>query len=206
MIMFDNIRIQIITVGLLAISISSIMGCSILSNPIDQTPITTDPTPNETGHLNTSSITVGANHYPIDIYNDDKRFGIDNVQISSLQKGPVIINFWAAMCPPCRAEMPELQNFHNEYHHQVTIIGIDVGKQTGLGTKEEAIKLMQTLDLHYPVGSLVDPKAFKVFNVLTMPTTIFVDSNGDIFRRWTGAINYETLSVITNLMLSYEDT
>ena len=203
--MFDNIRIQIITVGLLAISIASIMGCSILSNPVDQTPIAADPATNETEHLNTPSITVGASHYSIDIYNGDKSFDVDNVQIGSLQKGPVIINFWAAMCPPCRAEMPELQNFHNEYHHQVTIIGIDVGKQTGLGTKAEAIKLMQTLNVNYPVGSLVDPKAFKVFNVLTMPTTIFVDSNGDIFRRWTGAINYETLSVITNLMLSYED-
>ena len=203
--MFDNIRIQIITVGFLAISIASIMGCSILSNPVDQTPIAADPATNETEHLNTPSITVGASHYSIDIYNGDKRFDVDNVQIGSLQKGPVIINFWAAMCPPCRAEVPELQNFHNEYHHQVTIIGIDVGKQTGLGTKAEAIKLMQTLNVNYPVGSLVDPKAFKVFNVLTMPTTIFVDSNGDIFRRWTGAINYETLSVITNLMLSYED-
>jgi len=203
--MFDNIRIQIIIVGILAISIASIMGCSILSNPVDQTPIAANPATNETEHLNTSSITVGASHYSIDIYNGDKRFDVDNVQIGSLQKAPVIINFWAAMCPPCRAEMPELQNFHNEYHHQVTIIGIDVGKQTGLGTKAEAIKLMQTLNVNYPVGSLVDPKAFKVFNVLTMPTTIFVDSNGDIFRRWTGAINYETLSVITNLMLSYED-
>jgi len=182
------------------------MGCSILSNPVDQTTVATDQAANETEHLNTPSITVEASHYLIDIYNGNKRFDLDNVQIASSQKGPMIVNFWAAMCPPCRAEMPELQNFHNEYQHQVTIIGIDVGKQTGLGTKEEAIKLMETLDVHYPVGSLVDPRAFKVFNVLTMPTTIFVNSNGDIFRRWTGAINYETLSVITNLMLSYEDT
>ena len=206
MIIFDNIRIQIIIGSLLAISVALMMGCSILSNPVDQTTVATDQAANETEHLNTPSITVEASHYLIDIYNGNKRFDLDNVQIASSQKGPMIVNFWAAMCPPCRAEMPELQNFHNEYHHQITIIGIDVGNQTGLGTKEEAIKLMQTLDLHYPVGSLVDPKAFKLFNVLTMPTTIFVDSNGDIFRRWTGAINYETLSVITNLMLSYEDT
>ena len=206
MIIFDNIRIQIIIGSLLAISVALMMGCSILSNPVDQTTVATDQAANETEHLNTPSITVEASHYLIDIYNGNKRFDLDNVQIASSQKGPMIVNFWAAMCPPCRAEMPELQNFHNEYHHQITIIGIDVGNQTGLGTKEEAIKLMETLDVHYPVGSLVDPRAFKVFNVLTMPTTIFVNSNGDIFRRWTGAINYETLSVITNLMLSYEDT
>ena len=110
------------------------------------------------------------------------------------------------MCPPCRAEMPELQNFYNLYQGKVTIVGIDVGKQTGLGTTEEAIKLMETLNIDYPTGSLNDPDSLKTFNVSTMPTTIFMDSNGDVFRRWTGAITFETLSVITNLMLSYQDT
>ena len=130
----------------------------------------------------------------------------NEVNLNNYHGKLIIINFWAAMCPPCRAEMPELQNFYNLYQGKVTIVGIDVGKQTGLGTTEEAIKLMETLNIDYPTGSLNDPDSLKTFNVSTMPTTIFMDSNGDIFRRWTGAITFETLSVITNLMLSYQDT
>ena len=38
----------------------------------------------------------------------------------------VIVNFWATWCPPCIAEMPDLQEFHDEHKQKATVIGINV--------------------------------------------------------------------------------
>ena len=61
--------------------------------------------------------------------------------------------------------MPELQSFYDLHKGKVTIIGIDIGEQTGLGTTEEAIQLMETLNIEYPPGSFNDSEALKSFNV-----------------------------------------
>ena len=201
----DN-RINLILTHVWAILVVLIIGCSSPVNPNEEKTDLPDLSAGGSGSAQTSTTQQSADSYSINLYNNNRRFDNDILEISSLKGRPIIINFWAAMCPPCRAEMPELQNFYNLYQGKVTIVGIDVGKQTGLGTTEEAIKLMETLNIDYPTGSLNDPDSLKTFNVSTMPTTIFMDSNGDIFRRWTGAITFETLSVITNLMLSYQDT
>ena len=201
----DN-RINLILTHVWAILVVLIIGCSSPVNPNEEKTDLPDLSAGGSGSAQTSTTAQSADSYSINLYNNNRRFDNDILEISSLKGRPIIINFWAAMCPPCRAEMPELQNFYNLYQGKVTIVGIDVGKQTGLGTTEEAIKLMETLNIDYPTGSLNDPDSLKTFNVSTMPTTIFMDSNGDIFRRWTGAITFETLSVITNLMLSYQDT
>ena len=201
----DN-RINLILTHVWAILVVLIIGCSSPVNPNEEKTDLPDLSAGGSGSAQTSTTAQSADGYSINLYNNNRRFDNDILEISSLKGRPIIINFWAAMCPPCRAEMPELQNFYNLYQGKVTIVGIDVGKQTGLGTTEEAIKLMETLNIDYPTGSLNDPDSLKTFNVSTMPTTIFMDSNGDIFRRWTGAITFETLSVITNLMLSYQDT
>lgn len=201
----DN-RINLILTHVWAILVVLIIGCSSPVNPNEEKTDLPDLSADGSGSAQTSTTAQSADSYSINLYNNNRRFDNDILEISSLKGRPIIINFWAAMCPPCRAEMPELQNFYNLYQGKVTIVGIDVGKQTGLGTTEEAIKLMETLNIDYPTGSLNDPDSLKTFNVSTMPTTIFMDSNGDVFRRWTGAITFETLSVITNLMLSYQDT
>ena len=201
----DN-RINLILTHVWAILVVLIIGCSSPVNPNEEKTDLSDLSADGSGSAQTSTTAQSADSYSINLYNNNRRFDNDILEISSLKGRPIIINFWAAMCPPCRAEMPELQNFYNLYQGKVTIVGIDVGKQTGLGTTEEAIKLMETLNIDYLTGSLNDPDSLKTFNVSTMPTTIFMDSNGDVFRRWTGAITFETLSVITNLMLSYQDT
>ncbi|MCH8177516.1 MAG: TlpA family protein disulfide reductase, partial [Proteobacteria bacterium] len=60
-----------------------------------------------------------------------------------LQQGlPVVLNFWAGLCPPCRQEMPDFQEISEERAGEVLILGIDVGRFTNLGSQQDALDLL----------------------------------------------------------------
>ena len=144
------------------------------------------------------------NDFTFTLYQGQEHLGAESLNFSDLQGKPVILNFWAGLCPPCRAEMPEFQEFYDEYQDRVVLLGIDVGQFTALGNREDAQALLQGLGVTYPTGFTEDPAIMRNFKVLGMPTTVFVDSDGKIFRSWTGALNLERLSEITDDMLSQE--
>ena len=140
----------------------------------------------------------------VDLYQGGEQLGADSVSISDLEGTPLIINFWAGLCPPCRAEMPDFQEFHDANAGRVTLLGIDVGEFNGLGDRETAKALLTELDITYPAGSTDDDKVIPGYKVLTMPTTVFIDSGGQVFRTWNGVLDRETLAEVTDEMLQGE--
>ena len=115
---------------------------------------------------------------------------------------PIVLNFWAGLCPPCRAEMPDLQAFHEEYKDRALMLGIDIGQFTSLGSQQDAKNLLQELGVTYPAGFTNDSNIIRDYKILGMPTTIFIDANGAIFDSWTGALNGEILEQKTLEMLN----
>ena len=115
---------------------------------------------------------------------------------------PIVLNFWAGLCPPCRAEMPDLQEFHEKFQDRALVLGIDLGQFTGLGTPEEGQELLDELGVSYPAGYTNDTSVVKNYEVLGMPTTVFIDAQGEIFNKWTGALNGEVLEEKTLEMLN----
>ena len=140
----------------------------------------------------------------VDLYQGGEQLGADSVSISDLEGTPLIINFWAGLCPPCRAEMPDFQEFHDANAGRVILLGIDVGEFNGLGDRETAKALLTELDITYPAGSTDDDKVIPGYKVLTMPTTVFIDSGGQVFRTWNGVLDRETLAEVTDEMLQGE--
>ena len=63
-----------------------------------------------------------------------------------------MLNFWAGLCPPCRAEMPQFQVFYEEFKDQIQLVGIDIGVFTGLGYRNAAAALLRELGVTYPAG------------------------------------------------------
>ena len=86
------------------------------------------------------------------LYQGSDALGEGNLTISSLQGKPLLLNFWAGLCPPCRAEMPDLQEFYEKNKDRVNLLGIDVGQFTGLGDQASAKGLLEELDVTYPAG------------------------------------------------------
>jgi thiol-disulfide isomerase/thioredoxin len=115
---------------------------------------------------------------------------------------PIVLNFWAGLCPPCRAEMPDLQLFNDKFEDRALLLGIDLGQFLGLGNTEEAKELLAELEVTYPAGFTDDGDVVKDYRVLGMPTTIFIDANGEIFNKWTGVLNDTILEEKTLEMLA----
>lgn len=138
------------------------------------------------------------------LYQGEDELGGEKLDFSELQGKPVVLNFWAGLCPPCRAEMPDLQRFYEESQEDVTLVGVDVGRFNGLGNQRDAQNLLRELRITYPAGFTRDGSVIRKYEVLSMPTTVFVDSKGVIFQTWSGLITRDILTEVTAAMLRAE--
>jgi thiol-disulfide isomerase/thioredoxin len=102
---------------------------------------------------------AGESQVPADfgvvVYQGQEELGGSEVQFSQLlaEGKPVVLNMWAGLCPPCRLEMPDFQEVHNEFGDSMVLLGLDVGPFTSLGTREDAEALVEELGVTYPIGT-----------------------------------------------------
>ena len=102
--------------------------------------------------------------------------------------------------------MPDLQEFYEENKDRVNMLGIEVGQFTGLGNQDSAKALLEELNVTYPAGFTSDGSVMRDYKILGMPTTVFIDTKGEIFRHWDGVLNNEILNKITDETLAEEPT
>ena len=143
-----------------------------------------------------------ATDFPMTMYTGYAAVGGDEISFADLRGKPIALNFWAGLCPPCRAEMPDMQDFYDENHQDILLVGIDVGPYIGLGDSNDAKALLESLGIQYPTGSTTQGSIMQDYGVLTMPTTIFITPQGEIFRKWSGPLNKEKLVELTREMLT----
>ena len=142
-----------------------------------------------------------APNFSFTLYQGEDELGPDELDLEQLYGKPIVLNFWAGLCPPCRAEMPDFQAFYEAFKGRVTLVGIDVGQFTGLGNQQDAKDLLQQLGVTYPAGFTNDAGVIRKYKVLGMPTTVFINADGTMFKKWSGALNLEVLEKQSNAML-----
>ncbi len=143
-----------------------------------------------------------ASGFEFSVYQGEEVLGGTNVNFQDLLGSkPVVLNFWAGNCPPCRGEMPALQRVYDRHGDEVVFLGLDVGVFTGLGTRSSALALLNELDITYPAGAPPGRTAVSNYTVVSMPTTVFFGADGDIFQRWDGAIQEGQMNDIVEAML-----
>ena len=131
--------------------------------------------------------------FSFSLFQGGSELGGKHLNIHQLDGKPVILNFWAGLCPPCRAEMPDLQAFYDDFKQDMTLVGVDIGQFMGLGSQKDAENLLRELNITYPAGFTEDRGVVRDYKVLGMPTTVFINPDGTIFARWTGALNRSLL-------------
>ena len=140
--------------------------------------------------------------FNISLYQGSDALGAETVAVSDLRGQPVVLNFWAGLCPPCRAEMPEFQDFADAYDGRATLVGVDLGQFFALGSEADAVALLGELGVTYPAGATDDGNVVRELGVLGLPATFFVAADGSLHRKWQGVLNGEKLAEITDEMLA----
>ena len=93
---------------------------------------------------------------------------------------PVVLNFWAGLCPPCRQEMPGFQKVYDELGDRFILIGVDIGPFVGLGSHADAEQFLADFEITYPTASANSSSPIQDYKVLGMPTTVFITADGQI--------------------------
>jgi len=120
-----------------------------------------------------------------------------SVSLADYRGRPVVLNFWASWCPPCRAEMPEFQDASAKYKGHATVLGIDQGEPHSIVSD-----FGNSLGISYPL--LVDEESIvnREYGVTALPTTVFIDSDGIVREVVTGIVSQAVLEDRIERLLS----
>jgi thiol-disulfide isomerase/thioredoxin len=110
----------------------------------------------------------------------------DPVSLSDYLGKPVIINFWATWCGPCRLEMPVFQEYKDLYGTDLGILTINSGESEG-----DIEQFMTELDLDLTVLLDKDLQVEQLYRVQGLPSTYFLDEEGVIRFKHLGIISEE---------------
>ena len=115
----------------------------------------------------------------------------NEVRLSDYLGKPVVVNFWASWCGPCRMEMPEFQEKHLELGGEVQFLMINM--TGGRETVETARDFIAGQGYTFPVLYDTEGDVAVTYGAYALPTTYFIDAEGYAIAQARGAINSETL-------------
>lgn len=101
---------------------------------------------------------------------------------------PLVINFWASWCPACVAELPEFVAVNERYADRVTFLGM-----ANSDRREAAVALADDVGLNYTLADDPRGELFTELELISMPSTVFVDANGRVQQVFGGTLNEELL-------------
>ncbi len=115
----------------------------------------------------------------------------NTVTLSSFFGKPIVLNFWASWCPPCKAEMPDFEAAYKELGDEVHFIMVNsTGGRETLGT---AKKFLAGTDYTFPVYFDTKYDAAMTYGIGSLPTTIFIDRDGNFVTYANSMLDAEML-------------
>ncbi|NHN33294.1 TlpA family protein disulfide reductase [Paenibacillus agricola] len=103
---------------------------------------------------------------------------------------PVVLNFWASWCAPCKIEAPELVKLHEKYKDQVEIYAVNI---TASDSVEGAKTFANEYGFTFPVLMDVEAEVAKKYQISPIPTTYFINKEGIIVDKLLGLTDPDSL-------------
>ncbi len=116
----------------------------------------------------------------------------NKVGLSDYLGKPVVLNFWASWCGPCASEMPDFEEAYKERGDEIQFLMVNLtdGYQE---TMESATEYIQEQGFTFPVFYDTESNAANTYATYSIPMTFFIDSEGYMAARATGALDSATL-------------
>ena len=116
----------------------------------------------------------------------------NEVHLSDFIGKSVVLNFWASWCSPCKMEMPDFNEKYLEIGEEVQFLIINMTDDSR-ETVETASAFIAEQSYSFPVFYDTDQDAASTYGVYSIPTTYFIDADGNVIAQATGVIGAETL-------------
>lgn len=164
---------------------SSNSNTSLSANNTNNKNITSkDNTSTQSAEVNPSAIKTKAIDFKLKDLNGKE------LSLSDLKGKKVFLNFWATWCPPCKAEMPEIEKLYQETKDSdLVIVAVEIGEP--LDTVRPFIE-----NNKYNFKVLLDPdqSVETKYNITSIPTSYFIDTEGNIVSKHVGGMNIDQMN------------
>lgn len=114
------------------------------------------------------------------------------VKLSDFYGKPIVLNFWASWCPPCKRELPGFEKMYQENKAEINFLMVDLvdGQRE---TLDMGKKYVSDNRYTFPVYYDVDQDAAYVYRINSIPVTYLIDKDGKIVQSFEGAIEEQML-------------
>ena len=120
-----------------------------------------------------------------------KNLAGEEVSLEDYRGKKVMLNFWATWCPPCKEEMPAMQQFYNENSNEVEILAINLDPQNNVKT------FVKDNELTFPILLDQDGATQQTYSIISIPTTFILDEKGLILKKHIGSMTYEQMKELS---------
>jgi cytochrome c biogenesis protein CcmG/thiol:disulfide interchange protein DsbE len=119
-----------------------------------------------------------------------------SISLGQFRGEPLVLNFWASWCPPCRQEMPALAQVASELIGKVHFLGLDTQDERSAG-----LTFARSTRVHYPLA-FDTSQVSASYGVYGLPTTFFISSGGRLVGRQVGALTKSRLLYLINYVFA----
>lgn len=116
----------------------------------------------------------------------------EQIWLSDYFGEPLVINFWASWCPPCKGEMPSFEAAWQKYGDQVTFLMVNL-TDGSRETVETANAFIHENGYTFPVYYDTEGRGVSAYGVMSIPVTVCITADGEIYAQQIGAVQEEKL-------------